>query len=166
MRNPKNRLPTDRAVGTNRRNDNKPRLFAGDVDTTNATARGPKSFGQRLRNTADGAASRQSSKGKRDDSIVTMRRLEDGGMEMSFIPSANAGQGDDNVEGTDFIADPNGKSKKKDAKGDKKVERFGAGLEKGGLAAGDRELTEAERSGRQKRRHPGRSASKNVFRGM
>jgi ribosome biogenesis protein ENP2 len=166
VRNPKNRIPTDRAVGTNRRNDNKPRLFAGDVDTTNATARGPKSFGQRLRNTADNAASRQSGKGKRDDSIVTMRRLEDGGMEMSFIPSANAGQGDDNVEGTDFIADPNGKAGKKDVKGERKVERFGAGLEKGGLAAGDRELTEAERSGRQKRRHPGRSASKNVFRGM
>jgi ribosome biogenesis protein ENP2 len=95
-----------------------------------------------------------------------MRRLEDGGMEMSFIPSANAGQGDDNIEGTDFIAD-GGKGGKKDMqKGERKVERFGAGLEKGGLAAGDRELTEAERSGRQKRRHPGRSASKNVFRGM
>lgn len=166
MRNPKNRIPTDRAVGTNRRNDNKPRLFAGDVDTTTVTARGPKSFGQRLRTAGDGAT-RQSGKGKRDDSIVTMRRLEDGGMEMSFIPSANAGHGDDNIEGTDFIADGAGKKGKGDVKkGERKVERFGAGLEKGGLAAGDRELTEAERSGRQKRRHPGRSASKNVFRGM
>ncbi|KAI5450831.1 Small ribosomal subunit biogenesis [Naganishia albida] len=166
VRNPKNRIPTDRAVGTNRRNDNKPRLFAGDVDTTTVTARGPKSFGQRLRTAGDGAT-RQAGKGKRDDSIVTMRRLEDGGMEMSFIPSANAGHGDDNIEGTDFIADGAGKKGKGDVKkGERKVERFGAGLEKGGLAAGDRELTEAERSGRQKRRHPGRSASKNVFRGM
>ncbi|KAJ9102989.1 hypothetical protein QFC19_004546 [Naganishia cerealis] len=164
IRNPKNRLPTDRAVGTNRRNDNKPRLFAGDVDTTTATVRGPKSFGQRLRTSTTNGSDRQSGKGKRDDSIVTMRRTEDGGMEMSFIPSAGAGQGDDNVEGTDFVADPN--KSKKGGKVERKVERFGAGLEKGGLPIGGKELSEAERSGRQSRRHPGRSASKNVFRGL
>ncbi|KAJ9094755.1 hypothetical protein QFC21_005913 [Naganishia friedmannii] len=172
VRNPniKNRLPTDRAVGTNRRNDNKPRLFAGDVDTSTATARGPKSFGQRLR-TSGGAEMRNSGKGGKgkygDDSIVTMRRTEDGGMEMSFIPSATAGQGDDNVEGTDYVPDPN--KPKKGAlpvKGERKVERFGAGLEKGGAPVGSKELSETERSGRQSRRHPGRSASKNVFRGL
>ncbi|KAJ9115526.1 hypothetical protein QFC22_005288 [Naganishia vaughanmartiniae] len=174
IRNPniKNRLPTDRAVGTNRRNDNnasRPRLFAGDVDTSTATARGPKSFGQRLR-TSGGAEMRNSGKGGKgkygDDSIVTMRRTEDGGMEMSFIPSATAGQGDDNVEGTDYVPDPNKAKKGAPVKGERKVERFGAGLEKGGAPVGSKELSEAERSGRQSRRHPGRSASKNVFRGL
>lgn len=81
------------------------------------------------------------------------------------MPKAGGGRGEDDLT-VDYV--PDAKTKAED-KRDKRVERFGAGLEKGGYrgsATGEREVTEAERKGRTQRRHPGRSASKNVFRGM
>jgi ribosome biogenesis protein ENP2 len=88
-------------------------------------------------------------------------------MEMSFIPKASSGRGVDDMLSADY--QPSLDKDKSGGKRDKKVERFGAGLEKGGYtgrAGGEREISEAERKGRASRRHPGRSASKNVFRGM
>lgn len=46
----------------------------------------------------------------------------------------------------------------------KGVERFGAGMEKGGGDRNARELSEQERSGRTRRRRGMRSGSKNAFR--
>ncbi|CAE6453969.1 hypothetical protein ACGC1H_002297 [Rhizoctonia solani] len=73
--------------------------------------------------------------------------LEDGGFEMSFVPSGNR---DEPRRKTDRPA------------GNRKVERFGAGMERGG---GREEAPgESERNGRTKRRTGVRSGSKNAFR--
>lgn len=152
----------------------KPRLVTGGEDEEDDD--GPRrrgsavgrasSFGQRLRH---GNAEQSSAKSRsRDDGILSARRTKDGGMEMSFVPKAGGGQGDDNLN-VDYVAqDKKGQDDGKKP-GDKRVERFAAGLEKGGYRGskdGQREMTEEERKGRTGRRHPGRSASKNVFRGL
>jgi len=87
-----------------------------------------------------------------------MRRAADGGMEMSYIPKA-AERGEDRLTGEGVEDEYSGGSyrHKKD-----KVERFGAGLEKGGEEPD--ELEGESRAGRTKRRHIARSASKNAFR--
>lgn len=138
-----------------------------DEDGRTRVGRG-STFGQRLKR-GDRDAAAGSSKGKsRDDGILTARRTKDGGMEMSFVPQASGGRGEDDLN-VDYV--PQKKEAADDGKkpGDKRVERFAAGLEKGGYrgsADGNREVTEDERKGRSSRRHPGRSASKNVFRGL
>ncbi|KAJ1301998.1 hypothetical protein OPQ81_000833 [Rhizoctonia solani] len=73
--------------------------------------------------------------------------LEDGGFEMSFIPSGKSDE-----------------PKRKTGKptGGKKVERFGAGMERGGWREED--PAESERNGRTRRRTGVRSGSKNAFR--
>jgi ribosome biogenesis protein ENP2 len=77
-------------------------------------------------------------------------------MEMSFIPQSKGrhreGDGDD--EERDEYS---GGTRKKD----RKVERFGAGMERGQEEV---EVEESMRKGRTTRRHVGRSASKNAFR--
>ncbi len=151
----------------------RPRLIAGDdesaADGRPRPGKALATFGQRLKRDAS-QSQRQSQQRKTDDEPLTMRRTADGGMEMSFIPKASSGRGADDMLSADYQP---GMDKAKlaaaDGKRDKKVQRFGAGLEKGGYtgrANGEREVSEAERKGRSDRRHPGRSASKNVFRGM
>ncbi|TXT13630.1 hypothetical protein VHUM_00997 [Vanrija humicola] len=106
----------------------------------------PQTFGQRLQ--------ASSSKGKEaaavPDGVLAMRRAGDGGMEMSFVPQQTGkGLADDADEYS------GGSFRKRD-----KVERFGAGLEKGG----EDEADVLKEGGRTKRRHVERSASKNAFR--
>jgi ribosome biogenesis protein ENP2 len=83
----------------------------------------------------------------RDSNVVSMRRGLDGGMEMSFIPNKKA----DKDERDEY----SGGTTRKD-----RVERFGAGLEKGDPNEGRQD----RRGGRTERRRPGRSASRNTFR--
>ncbi|WVN86574.1 uncharacterized protein L203_101741 [Cryptococcus depauperatus CBS 7841] len=122
-----------------------PQLIVGDSQTTTQ-----RTFGQRLHQNK----TRQSGQviAKNDPSVLAMRRGTDGGMEMSFIPSkASRVKG----EAVDEPDEYSGGSKRRD-----RVERFGAGMEKGG-----REDDKLEgREGRTERRRPGRSASKNAFR--
>jgi ribosome biogenesis protein ENP2 len=71
---------------------------------------------------------------------------------MSFVPSGRADSDDES------------KRKKKSARGvgGRKVERFGAGMERGGREEED--VKESERNGRTRRRTGVRSGSKNAFR--
>ncbi|CAK9783903.1 WD40 repeat-like protein [Cutaneotrichosporon oleaginosum] len=101
----------------------------------------PQTFGQRL------AASKPKAAEEKPDGVLAMRRAADGGMEMSFIPKAGGRKDDSDDE-------YGGGTYKRRSK----VEKFGAGLEKG---VDDEENAE---QGRKTRRHPGRSASKNTFR--
>jgi ribosome biogenesis protein ENP2 len=129
------------------------------------------SFGQRLRtSTAGGSSGAGGSKGDpRLQNVLAMRRAPDGGMEMSFIPKSSAsssnrrGGGGDEDEQDEY----SGGTRRKDREPPSKVERFGAGLQKG-LERDEEEgaLDGEGRSGRTGRRRvgEGRSASKNAFR--
>ena len=140
---------------------NKPQLQVAS-GSTNATSSSSTSFGQRLHTSKP---SKSAATDPRLDNVLAMRKSGDGGMEMSFIPSdapkpkqpgGGAGGG---LFNDDYDAEAVESRKK-----DKKVERFGHGLQKG-LEEGDEGDLEGEtKSGRTKRRHPGRSASKNTFR--
>ncbi|EIW66304.1 hypothetical protein TREMEDRAFT_40971 [Tremella mesenterica DSM 1558] len=82
--------------------------------------------------------------------VVAMRRALDGGMEMSFVPSSSRrGQEKDELSGGS-----------RNVAGKGKVEKFGAGMERGG----EEDNEEEGRNGRTKRRFGGRSGSKNAFR--
>lgn len=152
-------------------------MIAGDVEEDalgrpRPRAAANQSLGQRLR--TDGQGDRSNGKGKAkalDDGVLAMRKLKDGGMEMSFIPKAGGGKGMDDLAGPDYelTKKVKGGDQGRDGKRDKRVEKYGAGLEKGGYTGtrnGEKPETDAERKGRSERRHPGRSASKNVFRGL
>ncbi|KAJ3893575.1 NUC153 and WD40 repeat-containing nucleolar rRNA processing-related protein [Lentinula edodes] len=78
---------------------------------------------------------------------------EDGGMEMSWVPSANS-------QDARELSGQGKASKQQDRR--KGVEKFGAGLEKGG--EDPLELSESDRKGRVHRRQGIRSGSKNAFR--
>lgn len=99
-------------------------------------------FGQRL--------APAKSKGK------ARQQEDDGGMEISWTPSGKADAGDDYETGAQK---KRGKTKRPG------VESFGAGMERGG-AEPEIELSEADRSGRTRRRRDVRSGSKNAFRRM
>ncbi|GJE93757.1 WD40 and NUC153 domain-containing protein [Phanerochaete sordida] len=81
------------------------------------------------------------------------RFAADGGVEMTYIPSASAAADDDAGRGGRAAGAPRRKG----------VETFGAGMEKGG-AEPEAALSEAERRGRTQRRKGMRSGSKNTFR--
>ncbi|PPR02208.1 hypothetical protein CVT26_012100 [Gymnopilus dilepis] len=81
---------------------------------------------------------------------------EDGGMEISWVPSSSNGKMD--------VEDDAGRKKGgKDKAKRKGIETFGAGLEKG-VVEDKAEMAESERHGRTQRRKGVRSGSKNVFR--
>ncbi|KAG9104002.1 hypothetical protein FRC06_006266 [Ceratobasidium sp. 370] len=83
--------------------------------------------------------------------------LSDGGFEMSFVPSGRADSGEEERGNAR-------KSQKGGAGGSGgKVERFGAGMERGGRGK-EEDVKETERNGRIKRRTGVRSGSKNAFR--
>ncbi len=118
-------------------------------------------FGQR-RSIADVKGKQKA--GSTDRAI---RQTGDGGMEISFIPSAISNgtleDGDDGII-SGSQGGKRGEGKEKRRRG---VEEFGAGMEKGGekhdaVAV----LDESERSGRTHRRKGMRSGSKNTFRRM
>lgn len=111
-------------------------------------------FGQR-RTLVDSSSK---DKGKaRDDSF---KRSADGGVEISWVPTANATS---SLEDADVIGDRADGGKRTARK--KGVEVFGAGMEKGG-AEQERVINEGERQGRAHRRTGMRSGSKNTFRRM
>ncbi|BEI81601.1 hypothetical protein CcaverHIS002_0207610 [Cutaneotrichosporon cavernicola] len=113
----------------------RPSLVVGGQSTR------PQTFGQRL------AASKPKAEDEKPEGVIAMRRAADGGMEMSFVPKAEAkGDGSDDEYG-------GGTFRRRS-----KVEHVGAGLEIGV------EEEQSGEQGRKTRRHPGRSASKNTFR--
>lgn len=113
----------------------------GDRRPVNRSA----TFGQRR---SDSGAPR-TSKGK--------GRAHDAGMEISWVPSA--GSAHDEPSERNRSRDGGGKGRK-----EKGVERFGAGMERGGEEDRRRsELSEAERRGRTERRKGIRSGSKNAI---
>ena len=84
---------------------------------------------------------------------------------MTFVPqTSSSGQDYEDDDGPSASGKAKGKGKGKEPKR-KGVEVFGAGMEKGGEEPG-RQLSEAERTGRTKRRQGMRSGSKNTFRRM
>ncbi|RSH81804.1 uncharacterized protein EHS24_007996 [Apiotrichum porosum] len=111
----------------------------------------PQTFGQRLQATKKNGKAKAEDK---PDGVLAMRRAADGGMEMSFVPktgNAKRGEGIHDDQEDEYSGGSYRRSK---------VEKFGAGLEKGNDEDDEAELG----SGRTQRRHPGRSASKNAFR--
>lgn len=104
-------------------------------------------FGQRRSTTSS------KGKGKMLD-FEGVKFAADGGVEMTYIPSASAAADEDEGR-SDNIA---GRKPKR-----KGVETFGAGLEKGGEGP-EVAMSEAERRGRTQRRKGMRSGSKNTFR--
>ncbi|WVF71869.1 hypothetical protein IAT40_006679 [Kwoniella sp. CBS 6097] len=137
-----------------------PRLMVGSSSTSTSSAQ--PTFGQRLASSSSSARGGKSkTSAENDPNVLAMRRSADGGMEMSFIPTSKPSRSGNNSDGGNGSEDDeySGGTRRKD----RKVERFGAGLEKGGGEdEDDGEL--AGRGGRTQRRHPGRSASKNAFR--
>jgi len=119
---------------------------------------------------------------KKDDDEQHLVRKGDGSVEVSWIPNLGSSTGagswsslDARAEGGDDGRDRGGlvlvggsraraERDSKDARTRKGVERFGAGLEKGGEDPDMRLLSEQERRGRTKRRRGMRSGSKNAFR--
>ncbi|KAF8311441.1 hypothetical protein DL93DRAFT_2083171 [Clavulina sp. PMI_390] len=133
-------------------------------------------FGERVPRSAGSSASASgsvSAKGKSSDHAMY---LPGGGVEVSWVPSQNGGAGDDSIfddgRGIDQLArrkEKNGSS----GNGGGKVERFGAGMERGGSGRGGRGDAVGEdgdegdgRKGRTKRRTNVRSGSRNTFRAM
>ena len=125
-----------------------PRLtFGSGADT--APQPKQETFGSRLHHRQK---KENSIRPEQSDGVLAMRRSMDGGMEMSFIPQSSQTR-----EDRDDRDEYSGGTKKKD----RKIERFGAGLERGL----EEETVEGEgRGGRSRRRQVGRSASKNTFR--
>lgn len=111
------------------------------------------SFGQRMH------SSSHELKSKKDRTGDVVRQTEDGGMEISWTPSASSTR--DEPEQDHSGRKKGGKGKEAKRKG---VEAFGAGMERGGVEEVD--ISEAERKGRTQRRKGIRSGSKNVFRSL
>ncbi|KAI9459171.1 WD40-repeat-containing domain protein [Lactarius psammicola] len=127
---------------------------------------------------SDRAASRDASFGHRRSASARHRPMEtesrpdgehvfrksDGSVGVSWVPAprsksdARAGKDDED----DLLVGRGGKSRKPALP--KGVERFGAGMEKGGGDRSAQELSEQERGGRKQRRRGMRSGSKNAFR--
>ncbi|KAK4689112.1 ribosome biogenesis protein ENP2, partial [Tremellales sp. Uapishka_1] len=155
---PRNYKPSERPsqgkslsrIGTNA-NSRQPRLVIGGKE--DGPSRGKSAtFGQRL---SSSTASRPNGKGKADETpegVLAMRRSTDGGMEMSFIPDNNRPK---DVDSDDEYS---GGNKRRPSK----VEKFGAGLERGQ----EEDSEEEGKGGRTRKRKVERSASKNVFRRM
>lgn len=114
------------------------RRDADDVDKN-------ASFGQRM------SHSKAGSKPRRDRSDHA-RQNQDGGMEITWTPSASD------------VHDSGGKSRAAKKPNRKGVESFGAGMERGGMD--EFEGSEAQNKGRTQRRKGVRSGSKNVFRSI
>ncbi|WWC69140.1 uncharacterized protein I206_103076 [Kwoniella pini CBS 10737] len=148
---PKRVLPTIRSH---------PRLVVGESSKTSGPSK-QSTFGQRLKNSSnDHNGNNNNNNGfENDKSILAMRKSADGGMEMSFIPSSKSTKSGKANDDDDEQDEYNGGTRRKD----RKIEKFGNGLEKGGEES-DNDDDLQDRSGRTKRRHPGRSASKNAFR--
>lgn len=140
----------------------RPQLQAGQSAPGQSST--SSSFGQRL-HASKRDSNKSTTKDPRLDNVLAMRRSGDGGMEVSFVPTGSAkskARADAAGDADDFIQEEfDGGAPKK--RTDKKVERFGHGMQRG-LEEEDGDAEGEARSGRTKRRDPGRSASKNAFR--
>jgi ribosome biogenesis protein ENP2 len=90
-------------------------------------------------------------------------------VEVSWVPTSKSTRSDDPAEGEeeeDLVERQQHKQKRASKDTRKGVERFGAGMEKGGEDPTMRVLSEQERRGRSQRRRGMRSGSKNAFRQM
>ncbi|WWC89722.1 uncharacterized protein L201_004647 [Kwoniella dendrophila CBS 6074] len=141
-----------------------PKLVVGGSSSSSTTATKQSTFGQRLKSVSSKKDSDKNGGFENDSSILAMRKSADGGMEMSFIPkSGGSGKARNNDQEEDDQDEYSGGTRRKD----RKVETFGLGMEKGREDGDDNDGDDDDlqgRSGRTKRRHPGRSASKNAFR--
>lgn len=108
-------------------------------------------FGQRRMKTTSSSGKQQSSE---------LRVSEDGGVEVSWIPSSLSGH----IDEDDELVSGGGRSSKGQGRRRRGVESFGAGMERGGEERS--ELNESDRKGRTEKRKGIRSGSKNVFRRM
>ena len=117
-----------------------------------------RTLGQRLGSINKSASSASSRHAARDDGVLATRKHMDGGMEMSFIPRTSS-KGDEEDDRDEYSG---GTARKERV--DKGVERFGAGMEKGGKDRDAEGLEGEGRDGRTRRRLVGRSGSKNAFR--
>ncbi|KAA1476578.1 hypothetical protein DENSPDRAFT_867342 [Dentipellis sp. KUC8613] len=120
-------------------------------------------FGQRRSATAR-TESKSSGFGQAAQEHVVQKA--DGTIEMSWVPApkpkgarGHADEDDEDMGGR------RGKGKSKERDSRKGVERFGAGMERGGEDPA-KTVSEQDRSGRKERRKGVRSGSKNAFRGM
>jgi ribosome biogenesis protein ENP2 len=98
-------------------------------------------------------------------------RKGDGSVEVSWVPATKSSRSDASAMGEgedeDGLVGRQQRRQKRALKDTRKgVERFGAGMEKGGEDPNLRVLSEQERSGRSHRRRGMRSGSKNAFRQM
>jgi ribosome biogenesis protein ENP2 len=98
------------------------------------------------------------------DNEQQVSRKGDGAVEVSWVPTATSRVDDHNDD--DLVERRSGGHKRTSKDMRKGVERFGAGMEKGGEDPNMRVLSEHERSGRTRRRRGMRSGSKNAFRQM
>lgn len=139
---------------------NKPQLQVASSSNSGATS-SSTSFGQRLHSSKPDKSTKSD---PRMDNVLAMRRSGDGGMEMSFIPTGSSKPRTPGTSGSGLFNDDYDQEAAAARKKEKKVERFGHGLQKGLEEGDDGDLEGDSKSGRTKRRHPGRSASKNAFR--
>jgi ribosome biogenesis protein ENP2 len=98
-------------------------------------------------------------------------RKTDGSVEVSWVPTSRSARLDAEAEGDGedeggLVERRSGRHKRASKDTRKGVERFGAGMEKGGEDPDMRVLSEQDRSGRTQRRRGMRSGSKNAFRQM
>ncbi|KAF8662361.1 hypothetical protein AX16_001166 [Volvariella volvacea WC 439] len=125
------------------------------------------SFGQRLGGRSGSATTAASSrnKGKSIRGVSSRDDNDDeGGMEISWVPSAGASTNEDTAKPTKSqLSKPSAAGKQPRIKN---AETFGMGLERGGVVDTTGDLGEDERGGRKQRRRGVRSGSKNTFRRM
>ncbi|KAI0040450.1 hypothetical protein FA95DRAFT_1502847 [Auriscalpium vulgare] len=150
-------MPPSRQSAPRRQQNPNVRLvpLRAQSSTTQSAIQKDASFGQRRT-----SEHRPSSRRAADDHVV---RKGDGSVEMSWVPAPKAKGAHGDFDDDDALVGGGRPRRPKDAR--KGVERFGAGMEKGGEDPG-RPTSERERSGRTERRRGVRSGSKNAFRRM
>ena len=138
--------------------------------TATASRDPSSSFGHRRSASARQQQQQQQHRNRREDEHIL--RKGDGSVEVSWVPTLKSSRSDfhaagDEDEDEDGIVGGEQRRQKRASKDTRKgVERFGAGMEKGGEDPNLRVLSEQERSGRSHRRRGMRSGSKNAFRQM
>jgi ribosome biogenesis protein ENP2 len=127
---------------------------------------GDASFGRRRNASASVRGRQKETASRADGDEQHVFRKSDGSVEVSWVPPTPKFRSADAAEEDDLVLGGSGRRPRR--QGDevlrKGVERFGAGMEKGGEDPNMRVLSEQERSGRKQRRRGMRSGSKNAFR--
>lgn len=157
------RKPTNPSSSSSRRSSNaNMRLIPLQAQPSTASdhaASRDASFGHRR--SASARHRPKETENRPDDEDQHVFRKNDGSVEVSWVPAPRSKS--DARAGSEAGKDEDGGKSRKVAT-PKGVERFGAGMEKGGGDRSAREMSEQERSGRKQRRRGMRSGSKNAFR--